>query len=461
MLRIECLDPTMISENESNRSLEKTIECMANSDVCSDPYHYHSFVSVSFILLPFYKICLGCDERLEVDVFGTSRPSVRCMACGVYAHRCCAFSKHIKFDKCSVNYTNNKELRELSTVKDDTSDDMSHLSLPSEDGKDSISRPAIEPLDSHELPISEISPSPSASFINELLVASKSDNVESDGPVTRKVPLHFASHGFNVVSQALQENIIVSFNRLMPKENDNRSIHSDDDRASSSDENNSTSIATCSKNSGKLFEPSEPQTVIRKHIPLFTVAGSIVGGFVGVVCAGPVGGVIGAAGIVAGSHLQERIDEARVIELGEGTQQLVLLIRPSIKIPEQIWFDIYQQAKQRYPGNFGSGLVQRLIPNETNAARRERYEREVDIVETGEDEIPFADKVLLLASRILNNKDSLPNHVYRELIDAFRCRALNVQYDEDQNHLNRQQRRQDSHAVSLFVSTLNEMNTLW
>jgi len=441
--------------NESNRSLEKTIECMATSDVCSDPYHYHSFVSVSFILLPFYKKCLGCGERLEVDVFGTSRPSVRCMACGVYAHRCCAFSKHIKFDKCSVNYTNNKELRELSTVKDDTSDDMSHLSLPSEDGKDSIFRLTIEPLDSRELPTSETSPSPS--LINELLVVSKSESAEGGGSVTKTVPLHFANHGFNVVSQALQENIIVSFNRLMPKENDNRSIHSDDDCASSSDENDSISIATtcsnCSKNSETLLETSEHQPVVRKHLPLFTLAGSIVGGVVGVVCAGPVGGVIGAAGIVAGSHLQERIDEARVIELGEGTQQLVLLIRPSIKIPDQIWFDIYQQAKQRYPGNFGSGLVQRLIPNETNAAKRDRYEREVDIVETGDDEIPFADKVLLLASRILNNKDSLPNHVYRELIDAFRCRALNVQYDEDQNHLNRHQRRQDSHAVSMSVST--------
>jgi len=439
-----------MSENQSNSVLEKAIECMTNSGVCTDSHHYHSFVGVSYILLPVYK-CVCCGERLKTDVFGsTLRPPVRCIACGIYAHRDCVFSDSIcrptiiPLLKKSASFS----ARLLPSRRSSEHSFLTVRKCKTWNGIDAVD------------------------WTNQELEVSKSLDVEVDNFDKHKQntsPLHFASHGSKVISQALQENISISFNRLMPKEND----------SASSVRKNSTSVANRSRNNEILLETSGPKphpVVIRKDLPLFTLAGSIVGGFVGVACAGPVGGVIGVkcgqlaslgvllegsltasflasgitVGIAAGNHLQERIDKARVITLGEGTQRRILLIRPSIQIPEQIWLNIYQEARQIYPGN---GLVRRLIPNEANAAKRERYDREVDIIEA---EMPFADKIILLVSRILNNKDSLPGHVYRELIDAFRCRALNLHHDEDQikgdQNLNRQ-RRNDSHALIKMITT--------
>lgn len=353
-------------------------------------------------------------------------------------------------------------------------------------------------------------------------------------------PLHFASHGFQVVSQALQDNIVANFNRLIPNESSRKQIDNSDSQDSGNKpdlkkEDYSTvvytkseeqKISTNEKGHGidylqarTLLETSEPQkesAVDRKRIGLATVAGTIVGGVVGVGLAGPLGGVIGVkcgqtagmlglllegsvtasvlasgigVGIAAGQHIQEK-HETRVIALGEGTKQRVLLmVRPTIKAPEPIWDELYQEARRSYSGN-NTGIVSMLIPNESRAAKRDRYEREVDIVETGDDELAIADKVLLLTSRILSNKDSLPGHVYRKFIEAFRCRChesslqdlhLNKQkqqivdssnvvasssekldsssitkdevQDEDKLPLHMYQRRQDAHAVIKYVTT--------
>jgi hypothetical protein len=94
--------------------------------------------------------------------------------------------------------------------------------------------------------------------------------------------------------------------------------------------------------------------------------------------------------------------------------------------------------------------------------------------------LPTSDKVLLLVSRILNNKDSLPGHVYRQLVEAFRIRAtqdwnaLDISLS-DQEHVSRDhgsamisadaqtrtkgdsatsstRRRQDTHAVIKYIT---------
>jgi hypothetical protein len=364
----------------------------------------------------------------------------------------------------------------------------------------------------------------------------------ADAESATTAPIHFATHGFQVVSQALQENIIMNFNRLIPKQRPDEQIdnpESQDDGSTISDFKKDDSLSLDGVESEErerstneivgdekddlqarsLLETSEPKkdsSMDRKRIGLATIAGTIVGGVVGVGLAGPVGGVIGikcgqtagmlgvllegsvtasvlasgiGVGIAAGQHIEEK-HEARVLALGEGTKQRALLmVRPTIQAPEPIWDDLYQQAIRSYSGS-NTGIVNMLIPNETRAAKRERYEREVDIIETGEDELAIADKVLLLASRILSNKESLPGHVYRKLIEAFRCRcresniqnlqiheqkeqmvdslsvgssssknysASSIDEDEAQNEDNllsrTHQRRRDAHAVIKYVTT--------
>ena len=322
--------------------------------------------------------------------------------------------------------------------------------------------------------------------------------VDNTGKTT--TPLHFASHGFRVVSHALQENIMANFSRLIPRENNdtltNKPGFTDEgdklDDSSSAVDSELVEVRKSEddvdekkddQQARSLLEVSKPQndsSMDRKRIGFATVAGTIVGGVVGVGLAGPVGGVIGvkcgqtagmlglllegsvtasvlasgiSVGMAAGQHIQEK-HETRVLALGEGTKQRVLLmVRPTIQAPEPIWDEIFQHAKRSYTG-CSDGIVNRLIPNESRVAKRERYEREVDIVETGEDELAIADKVLLLASRILSNKDSLPGHVYRKLIEAFRSRCCDFNLRDLQLQKQKEQKIEDS-SITDFSSSEN------
>ena len=642
--------------------MEETANDSGEGGLCRDPRHYHSFRSVPFIMLPRYT-CSGCGTRiqpyvLQLNVLGGTPPpnaAVECIACGVYAHRRCAFSKHIEWEtKCTAANDNDKLTVDDSGVVSENAESPSSsienakidqsidsiqpmiadskdpnqsleamernltTTTPAEDdngyisfdsifrrspkgAKESPDRPNFPSIKiaasvdyderTHDhgqntkanfpfLSSAKLLPSHSASgkdpipsirqcrTWNGVVETSSSpfnlesnndtvieenekpedDNDESMDPDSNEdtadvengetPPLHFATHGFQVFAQALQENIIDNFTRLIPKD-DSKEVESPESPDSGNmpdlERDDCSSIAEAAEHGkptdeeGKdektdtkaLLEISEPEKekgMDRKKIGLATVAGTIVGGVVGVGLAGPVGGVIGVkcgqtagmlglllegsvtasvvasgigVGIAAGQHIQDE-HETRVLALGEGTKQRVLLmVRPSIQAPEPIWDEIYQQARRSHSGH-NHGIVNMLIPNESRAAKRERYEREVDIVETGDDELAIADKVLLLASRILSNKESLPGHVYRKLIEAFRtrCDELNLQdlslhepkkqktsessssvdhkstgnsttsstnneedQIEDERFARMYQRRRDAHAVIKYVTT--------
>ncbi|KAL3942827.1 MAG: hypothetical protein SGARI_000137 [Bacillariaceae sp.] len=311
-------------------------------------------------------------------------------------------------------------------------------------------------------------------------------------------PLHLAS-GFRVVSQALHENIIATFGRFVSKEEgavvaplDNvteaTALSGNDVPALSgktpiSPTSEADSPERKSEQMERLLEESHPAgdpAMDRKRLGIGYIAGGVAGGLAGLVLAGPAGGLIGikcgqlgvlegsftvgalaggvAAGQNIGKHLDDKIQESRVLALGEGTQrQVVLLIRPSIQPPDEAWNDIYQEARKAYSGGGGNGIVQRLIPNEANTAKRERYERDLDIVQVEEAELATNDKVLLLVSRILNNKDSLPGHVYRQLLQAFRERV-----EEDLKEADAEQDKTDEEVTEKCTESalaLTEVST--
>ncbi|KAL3943551.1 MAG: hypothetical protein SGBAC_002368 [Bacillariaceae sp.] len=251
---------------------------------------------------------------------------------------------------------------------------------------------------------------------------------------------------------------------------------------------------------GLLTEKLDKETS-NKRLGLATVAGGVAGGIAGLMFAGPVGWVIGgkvgqtagmlgvvlegsvsigvfASGVVAGRHagqqLQDKMEEKRILALGDGTKQRVLLVRPNIVVHSE-WEQIYTYARKSHP----TGLSFDLFPNPTKSAKKERYEREVDIVKTDEEELGTDDKVLLLVSRQLNNRESLPGHIYRKLLDTIRVRSasrgpLRVIFEEPVNYPSyrnqeeenendssdesksayqlRRARRQDAHAVIKYVT---------
>jgi hypothetical protein len=331
--------------------------------------------------------------------------------------------------------------------------------------------------------------------------------------------VYFASHTFSNVSRALHEHIIVHFqpvvDRYLTKGEDPEKIERQESPMRPQGENSiavdKTQYMQLSRTASVESEtPSEAEVEAllkekldkqssNKRLGLVAVAGGVAGGIAGLMFAGPVGWVIGgkmgqtagmlgvvlegsvgigvfASGVAAGRHagqqLQDKIEENRILALGDGTKQRVLLVRPNVIVDPE-WADIYAQTRKSHRSDLSFNIFQ----SGTKAAKRERYDREFDIVKTDEEELATEDKVLLLVSRQLNNRDSLPGHVYRELLKIVKERSdsrgplhaifeesnavvqqSNTREDDSQIDQSddilqlRRARRQDAHAVIKYVT---------
>lgn len=315
----------------------------------------------------------------------------------------------------------------------------------------------------------------------------ENDNANEEEDVT--APLHVANNTFATVSRALQENIVAHFIRRpfiervisvdsaadsvsqtakhgvlpqtpaspRPPERIIERAHTADSPVSRVDmealltevEPSSPKRGSIRKMASGTLEAAKTSAALRKKMGIVTVAGGIAGGVAGLCVAGPAGAVIGAkcgqtagllgvilegsmtvgvfvAGVAAGSftaqHIQQQ-QEKRVLTIGEdGVKQKLLLVRPNVDI-DPVWEEICAKARSSHSS---SSLVFGLLPSsQSKMTKKERYKRDHDIVETDESEIPTADKVLLLVSRSLNDKESLPGHIYKCLIQEYRerCKA--------------------------------------
>lgn len=315
--------------------------------------------------------------------------------------------------------------------------------------------------------------------------AENDDEEEDDA----KTPLHVANNTFSTVARALQENIVAHFIRRpfiekvisvdgsdagssvdpqspqacvrkSAQQGNIERTHTADSAVSRADvealltevEPSSPKRSTIGRVASGTVEAAKTSAAVRKKIGIVSVAGGIAGGVAGLCVAGPAGAVIGAkcgqtagllgvllegsmtvgvfvAGVAAGSftaqHIQQQ-SEKRVLTIGEdGVKQKLLLVRPNVSI-DPVWEDICEKARSSHAS---SSRVFGILPSsQGKMSKKERYKRDSDIVETDESEIPTADKVLLLVSRSLNNKQGLPGHVYKQLIQDYRdrCEAREV-----------------------------------
>jgi len=173
----------------------------------------------------------------------------------------------------------------------------------------------------------------------------------------------------------------------------------------------------------------------------YMAAGSVLAeGAMGAAAVGVVAAGL-ATGTVAGHQINERIEE-RVLTMGEeGASQKVLLVRPNIQL-DPVWNQIMQEARRSAP------------PRNRRSIRS--MQSDSDITMTEEDEIGTSDKVLLLVSRMLNDKTSLAGHMYRYLIETFRDRARKRETLCTNNDsiaaVSPRARRDDAHAVIKHVT---------
>ena len=195
----------------------------------------------------------------------------------------------------------------------------------------------------------------------------------------------------------------------------------------------------------------------RSNMGVASVAGSIVGGVAGLALAGPAGAImlskvcqtagvlsvlldgtmsIGVlvAGAAAAKFAAEQVAQggSRMLALGGGKEgsRAVMLVRPNV-IVDPVWGELTDAAKRSHPKVLattkrtlsGAGFLANHQAKVADQAKIRRNEVDADIVNSDEYEIATPDKVVLIVSRSLNDRLSLPGHVYNKLIHEYRRRA--------------------------------------
>ena len=197
-------------------------------------------------------------------------------------------------------------------------------------------------------------------------------------------------------------------------------------------------------------EREDDELVPHNLLGVAGITGGIVGAVVGLAIVGPVGGVLigtslgqmagmlgmiveGSMGIgVLASGVAVGINTGRTIQgklKQDGTVphafsvskdgphlQEQLRAIPNIGF-DPVWKETHKKARQTYQ------YPKSRLSNDSLESKRRRYELHDDILATTEYEIPIMDKIFLLVSRIMNDKLSLPGHVYRYLLVFFRERC--------------------------------------
>ena len=208
----------------------------------------------------------------------------------------------------------------------------------------------------------------------------------------------------------------------------------------------------------------------RSNMGVASVAGSIVGGVAGLALAGPAGAImlskvcqtagvlsvlldgtmsIGVlvAGAAAAKFAAEQVAQggSRMLALGGGREgsRAVMLVRPNVVV-DPVWGALTDDAKRSHPKVLattkrtlsGAGFLANHQAKVADQAKIRRNEVDFDIVHSDEYEITTPDKVVLIVSRSLNDRLSLPGHVYNKLIHDYKRRAEERKMEETDSNSN-------------------------
>ena len=482
---------------------KQAVRLMNITGVCAHPIHFHSFSAVggegrwllrsprSLFVATFEK-CAGCQGRLganavattddcsarssSFDSVSTSSDIVQCIACGVYAHRTCAFSQRSSspssgrprslLSPCEINLPLvKKALGDYETVDNDDTANNQHLDTSTSNCDD----------ESHD---------------NDVKIkASDNSSTENDGKiiknqVTTNCNIDSEDEGNPAREDSKEETL--SSNCLQE-----RIVSEEEEEAEKKTEPTALSILQTS------VEIVKKTSETSKRIPKASAVGMVAGGVAGLAIAGPAGMVVGSqigrTALVVGAaiegsmgigvlvmslaaaanfSLNTKKDQRELKLLEQGSKTLVL-VRPEIECDPK-WVDYADEARQSWErmskesssagkgGNMGSFF---LMPNDKQISSDFRYSKDADIIKADSTELAIREKVFLLVNRILNDKMSLPGYVYRHLILKHKRMIMfneNVvseqsQSDDDDNDVSRICRTNAHNIIKHVTATLLEV----
>jgi Vacuolar sorting protein 9 (VPS9) domain len=449
-------------------ALETTIQRMqGSSGMCFDPGHYHSFRSL--MVPPMFQQCRFCQQRIKLVFLNDTERAVKCIACQAVAHRSCALLKREVVEeehKCPVNYeiVKTQQQQQASSSKNANKTKEQIGKVDTSSATTTTSQPDQDPGNSNNSSNSTFSP-----------------------------------ESFPAMVQALQENVMNSYNReqhhhrrprvaaavarypALRRNNNNRKSKKKSSsrtdpvaiKSAPSAENQKVEIPpvaeTAAEDTANNNNNNSNNKNIAQHladnINVGLLAGSLAGGVAGLALAGPAGAYAGyitaggilveggvawslvAAGIgvggLAGQQHHQKNRHKRVLELGgQNGSRTVLLVRPSVHV-DPIWNKFYAEA-------------QKSSAPSSSSQRKVNVHRDQDIYQTSESEIDTNDKILLLVNRTLNDKNSPSGHVFRHLVQVFhdRCqiRTRLCKTNGSIAGVSPRAKRDDVHAVIKFVT---------
>eukprot|EP00584_Thalassiosira_punctigera_P007363 CAMPEP_0172542856 /NCGR_PEP_ID=MMETSP1067-20121228/13378_1 /TAXON_ID=265564 ORGANISM="Thalassiosira punctigera, Strain Tpunct2005C2" /NCGR_SAMPLE_ID=MMETSP1067 /ASSEMBLY_ACC=CAM_ASM_000444 /LENGTH=718 /DNA_ID=CAMNT_0013329159 /DNA_START=69 /DNA_END=2225 /DNA_ORIENTATION=+ len=453
------------------------------SGLCADPLHFHSFATVGgdlgggwmipspkSLFAGAFQKCAACHGRLGgsarvADVGGggggtsaaspemnSSAGMLRCVACGVYAHRSCAFNRPAASGEANGNIPPPCEVN-LAVIE--KSFGTSREKLVEQMG---VPRPT------------------SAAESSSWSIFGKRSHLASSEP-----PLK-SDNGEKVMPQNPKKNGL-NEGETQSNEEDWGDTVLEEKKEPVADESETKPIQPPGviETSMNLIRKTSETT---KNIPKASAIGMVAGGAAGLAIAGP-------AGILVGSQIGRTVlAVGAAVEGGVGMGVLVMslaaaanfslssssekerelklnsnliLVRPDIAV-DPVWGEYADEARRFWTeknkdlsppstcGSFGLGS----LFQSTNATKEDmRYRKDSDIIKADATELPMREKVFLLVNRILNDKMSLPGYLYRYLIVKHKRRILfgddgSAESDAEDSAVRLS--RQDAHGVIKYVT---------
>ena len=428
-----------------------------------DPVHFHSFTTVggssgwipspTSIFTGMFHKCGACHGRLggsaTTSIIASSSDNntnqevessgmLHCVACGIYAHRTCAFARRDGSSSNNSNTTNNYCLPicDVNIIEMQRSFRLTREQILQQLGSipSSLLKQSSQSTDIVQPEERATSSSSWSIFGKRSLTDTEIKSIEEKMLEEKEHPVIAKTEDTTTIQQSQQPGVIQTSLNLIQK-----------------------SQETSSK------------------LPKASAIGLVAGGAAGLVVAGP-------AGIMFGSQIGRTVlAGAALVEGGLGISILVMslaaaanfspkvknfatlpsssskasekerelklnsnliLVRPDIDV-DPIWGEYAKEARDLWERKYGKDISfsstttkwpwddlfgpssnSNLDVKKNDQRRSIRYRKDSDIVKADSSELPMKEKVFLLVNRILNDKTSLPGYQYRHLILMHKRRTM-------------------------------------
>ncbi|KAL7530729.1 hypothetical protein ACHAXR_003645 [Thalassiosira sp. AJA248-18] len=383
--------------------------------LCADPFTFHSFIDVSSswmipspnsLLVGFFQKCVICNGRLgssavvthnnngaavmsSPEIISSSSGMLHCVACGVYAHRSCAFARPTTTPAGRNGGVNNPPLCQVNLIEIQKA-----FGMPEQKAKQAeVSQPTAAWSIFGKRSLMD-----SNKKVDSFLEEKKEPSVDD----SKAKPIQ------------QQPGMLETSIKLIQKT-----------KETTKNIPTASAIGMVAGGAAGLAIAGPAGVIVGSQIGRNALA-------IGAVLEGGVGVSVLVMSLAAAANFSLPTSSASEKKRELKLNSTLILVRPDIAV-DPVWGEYADEARKSWAeknkesthsscGSFGLGHL--FNSNSAYDERDMRYRKDSDIIKADSSELPTHEKVFLLANRILNDKMSLPGYVYRYLILKHKRRTM-------------------------------------